>query len=247
MISPQYDIKINIEIGKQVFENLPNDIRPGWAGLILSRFDNYIGNIPISIKELSPIIDKKDRWKEGHEQFNKIRHFLLDNKNYQPQAYLLLAELVAKVTYNASGQPAPFDNDSGHYIASLALKATEYFDDNRLEEEIMSAILLFSRNKKFKGNLSAAKDFLLYKKIGDILWFDWDPIGVNDFAPRDEYQSYVPQIFELVKANADRQKIAELLFKLERDNMSMSGTLENCLTIADKILEASGDREKNGC
>ena len=235
--TPQYDIKTNIQIGQQVFENLPNDIRPGWAGLILSRFDNYIKNIPVSITELFPIIDTKDRWKEAHGQFNKIRRFLLDNKNYQPEAYLILAELVAKVTYNASGQPAPFDYDSGHYIASTALKATEHFDDNRLEEEVTSAILLFSRNKKFKDNLTAAKDFLLYKKIDDILWFDWDPIGVNDIAPRDEYQSYVPEIFRLVKSNADRQEIAGRLLKLETENMGMGGTLENCLTIADKILQ----------
>ncbi|MBI3720150.1 MAG: hypothetical protein HY252_16345 [Sphingobacteriales bacterium] len=246
MTTEQYDIKTNIKIGQQIFENLPNDIRPGWAGLILSRFDNYIEDIPTLIKELFPIIDNKDRWKEAHRQFGKIRQFLLDNKNYQPEAYLLLAELVAKVTYNASGEPAPFDSDSGHHIPSLALKATEHFDDSRLEDEVKSVILLFARNKKFKDNLPAAKDFLLYKKIDDILWFDWDPICINNIAPRDEYQSYVPEIFGLVKAKADRQEIAKRLFKLETDNMGMSGTLENCLTIADKILDAFNDREKSG-
>ena len=238
MKTEQYDIKTNIKIGEQIFENLPNDIRPGWSGLILSRFDNYIKDIPTSIKELFPIIDNKDRWKEAHDQFTKIRRFLLDNQKYQPEFYLPLAELVAKVTYNASGLPAPFDSDSGHYIPSFALKTTEHFDDNRLEEEVKSAILLFSRNKKFKDNLTAAKDFLLYKKIDDILWFDWAPIGINDMAPRDEYQSYVPEIFALVKSKANRNEIANRLFKLETENMGMSGTLENCLTIADKILKA---------
>ncbi len=246
MTTEHYDIKTNIKIGQQIFENLPNDIRPGWAGLILSRFDNYIKDIPTSIKELYPIIDNKDRWKEAHGQFSKIRRFLLDNKNNQPEAYLLLAELVAKVTYNASGEPAPFDSDSGHHIPSLALKATEHFDDSRLEDEVKSVILLFARNKQFKDNLAAAKDFLLYKKIDDILWFDWDPIGINDIAPRDEYQSYVPEIFGLVKAKVDRQEIANQLFKLETHNMGMSGTVENCLRIADKILDASGGREKSG-
>lgn len=238
MKTEQYDIKTNIEIGRQIFESLLNDIRPGWAGLILSRFDNYIKNIPTPIKKLFPIIDNKDRWKEAHEQFTKIRRFLLDNSKYQPETYLLLAELVAKVTYNASGQPAPFDTDSGHYIPSTALKATEYFDNDRLEEEVKSVILLFSRNKNFKDNLTAAKDFLLYKKIDDILWFDWDPIGVNEFAPRDEYQGYVPEIFGLVKANADRQQIAERLLKIETGIMGMGGSIENCLTIADKIISA---------
>ena len=238
MTDPQYEIKTNIQIGQQVFENLPNDIRPGWAGLVLSRFDSYITNIPVSVIDLYPIIDNKERWKEAHGQFTKIRRFLLDNKKYRPEAYLLLAELVAKVTYNASGGPAPFDSDSGHSIPSLALKATDYFVDSRLEEDVTSAILLFSRNKKFKSNLTAAKDFLLYKKIDEILWLDWDPIGVNEIAPRDEYQSYVPEFFALVKANADRQEIANRLLRRETKNMGLSGTIDKCLAIADKILQA---------
>lgn len=238
MKTEQYEIKTDIKIGQQIFENLPNDIKPNWAGLILSRFDNYIKDIPNSILDLYPIIDNKDRWKEAHEQFTKIRVFGLENKNYKPENYLRLAELVAKITYNASGQPAPFDSDSGHYIPSIALKTTENFDDNRLEEEVKSAILLFSRNKKFKDNLTAAKDFLLYKKIDDILWFDWDPIGINDIAPRDEYQGYVPEIFGLVKVKADKQEIANRLYKLETENMGISGTIENCLIVADKILNA---------
>lgn len=237
MTTKHYDIKTNIKIGREIFENLTNDNRPGWAGLVLSRFDHYIKNIPTSISELYPIIDDKDRWKEAHEQFTKIRVFGLENKNYEPDNYLRLAELVAKVTYNASEQSAPFDSDSGHYIASFALKATEYFDDNRLAEEVKYAILLFNRNKKFKDNLTSAKDFFLYKKIDDILWFDWDPIGINDTASRDEYQSYVPEIFGLVKAKSDRQEIAKRLHKLETENMGTSGTNENCLTIADKILK----------
>ena len=235
MMNENYDIKSKIEIGRQIFENIPNEIKPCWAGFVLSRFDKYLKDIPTAIQELFPIIDDKDKWKNAHEQFVKIRKFGLDNQEYQPE-YLRLAELVAKVTYNASGELAPFDNDSGYHIASFALKAAELFDDNRLEVEVKSAILLFNRNKTFKDNLTAAKDFVLYKKIDDVLWFDWDPIGVNDIAPRDEYQSYVPEIFRLVKARADRYVIANRLLKLETEDMGMSGTIENCLRIADKIL-----------
>jgi hypothetical protein len=157
MTTGQHDIKTNIKIGQQIFENLPNDIRPSWAGLVLSRFNHYIKDIPTSILELYSIIDNKDRWKEAHEQFGKIRVFGLENKNYKPENYLRLAELVAKVTYNASGQPAPFDSNSGHYIASGALKVTEYFDDNRLEKEVKSTILIFKRHKKFKKEIETTK------------------------------------------------------------------------------------------
>lgn len=230
------DIRTDIEIGKQIFDNVPNDIKPGWAGLILSRFDNYIKDVPKPIADLYPIIDNQERWKEAHNQFSEIRLFGLANKNYEPNTYLQLAEKVAKITYNASGQPAPFDSDSGWYIPSLALKVVLYINDVRLEDEIKSSILIFNRNKKFKDNLGAARDFIVYKKIDDILWFDWDPIGINDLAPRDEYQSYVPDIFNLKKSGATREAIAQKLFDLETINMGMGSTLENCLTIADKII-----------
>jgi len=236
MKTEQYDIKTNIKIGQEIFDNIPNEIKPGWAGLVLSRFDQYLKAIPTSILELYPIIDDEDRWKEAYEQFTKIRRFGLENKNYEPENYLRLAELVAKVTYNASGQSAPFDSDSGYYIASLALKATEYFDDNRLEEEVKSAILLFGRNKYFMDNFTAAKDFLLYKKIDNILWFNWDPIGINEIAPRDEYQSYTPTIFKLKTNGANRETIAKALHEIETATIGVVGDIDHCRQVADKII-----------
>ena len=233
-----HDINTDIQVGRQIFDNIPNDIKPGWAGLILSRFDNYIKSIPKPVFELYSIIDTQDNWKNAHSQFSKIRQFLLDHKTYQPEAYLVLAENVAKVTYNASNEPAPFDNNSGWWIPSCALQAATYFEDNKLEEEVKSCILIFNHNKHLKNRLTVAKDFFIYKKIDDILWYEWDPIGVKDFAPRDEYQSYVPDLFNLKKSGADRNQIATALFRFETENMGMEGTLENCLSVADKILKS---------
>jgi len=234
-----FDMKADIKVGREIFEKIPNDIRPGWAGLILSRFDNYVRDIPSEVIEMYSIIDDQERWKEAHNQFGKIRRFLLTHSSYKPESYLHLAELVAKVTYNSSGQPAPFDNDSGWYITSIALRTTgELKTEDHMEEDVKSAILIFNRNEKFKNNLKAAKDFLIYRKIDDILWFDWDPIGVNKYAPRTEYQSYVPQIFQMKKNEATKQEIAECLLKIETERMGMGSTIENCLIIANKIINA---------
>ena len=87
------------------------------------------------------------------------------------------------------------------------------------------------------NNLTENKDIVFYKKIDDILWLDWDPLGINDIVPRDEYKSYIIDIYELVKSNADRQTIAQHLFKIETNNMAKGGNIEKCLTIADKILK----------
>jgi hypothetical protein len=238
IFNPKYNIRTNIEIGRSIFEKIPNDLQPGWAGLVLSRFNSYNNNIPKEVMNLFSIIDNSERWCEAHEQFTRIRKFLLNNADYKPESYLLLAEAVAKITYNSSGGNAPFDSDSGWYIASLASTAAQYFDEDFLEEEVQSSLMLFARNKGVFNNLTAAKDLLIYKKIDDILWYDWDPISINDMAPRDEYQSYTPQIFRLKQSGATRQEIAELLLKLQTETMGMSGTIEASLVIADKIIEA---------
>ena len=75
----------------------------------------------------------------------------------------------------------------------------------------------------------------LYKNIDEILWNDWDPIGVNDIAPRDEYQSYTPTIFELKNKGADTELIAKTLHKIETETMGLFGNFEHCKQIADKI------------
>ena len=37
----------------------------------------------------------------------------------------------------------------------------------------------------------------IMKHIHDVLWNEWDPIGVNDAAPKDEYDSYISGVYRL--------------------------------------------------
>ena len=76
----------------------------------------------------------------------------------------------------------------------------------------------------------------IVQKIDDILWFDWDPIGINDVAPRDEYQSYVWGIYKLKITGASKEDIAEHLFELETKQMGLFGSIEKCLIVAEKII-----------
>lgn len=78
----------------------------------------------------------------------------------------------------------------------------------------------------------------LYNEIDDILWKDWDPIGVDDIKEvRDEYQSYTPHIFSLTIHSSDKTKLADYLYELETKNMGLTGNKENCEKIASKIFE----------
>ena len=78
----------------------------------------------------------------------------------------------------------------------------------------------------------------LYKAIDEILWNDWDPIGVSKFPEaRDEYNSYLPHVFSLVIKNASANEIGQYLFFVETKSMEVEGTLDRCISIAKKIVE----------
>ena len=77
----------------------------------------------------------------------------------------------------------------------------------------------------------------LYETIDYILWNEWDPIGINDIAPRDEYQSYTPTIFELKNKGADKKLIAKTLHKIETETMGLFGNFEHCEQIAERIIK----------
>ncbi|MBK8734661.1 MAG: hypothetical protein IPL98_01780 [Saprospiraceae bacterium] len=85
----------------------------------------------------------------------------------------------------------------------------------------------------------------LYETIDYILWNEWDPIGINDIAPREEYQSYTPTIYNLKNIGADKELIVKTLHKIETETMGLLGNIEHCKEIADKIIKLQ-DTKKNG-
>jgi len=154
------DIKKNIELGRKIFENIPNSLKPDWAGLILSRFSNFLIKLPEEVQELFSIIEDQNKWRLAHNQFTKIRMLSLNNNNFKPESYLILAEKVAKITYNSSNSPAPFDIDSGWYIPSLAIQTAESFEEPILKEKIISDIFIFKDNNNLLRDLSTTRIYL---------------------------------------------------------------------------------------
>lgn len=78
----------------------------------------------------------------------------------------------------------------------------------------------------------------LYKLIEELLWREWDPIGLNDQEDGcDEYSGYVNQVFSLRLYNNDKKKITAHLFRSETVDMGMSGNLENCERVAQMVVD----------
>lgn len=79
----------------------------------------------------------------------------------------------------------------------------------------------------------------LYETIDEILWRDWDPIGVNDMPEaRNEYQSYLPHIFRLAIEGKDAEHISSSLVATIECNIGLSVSKGHCLRIARKIISA---------
>jgi len=87
----------------------------------------------------------------------------------------------------------------------------------------------------------------LYRRIDEILYYKWDPIGVSDdYSPRDEYQSYLPKVFTLVLGNDKPEIIADYLGSVTTEMMGLSLATEHDLVIARLIIDIKrGLRELN--
>jgi hypothetical protein len=74
--------------------------------------------------------------------------------------------------------------------------------------------------------------------IRQILFKEWDPIGVNDNPSHvDEYDSYIAPIYRLLSTNRSEEAIMDFLFRTEQDVIGVScGSPEDLRPLAQKLL-----------
>ena len=84
------------------------------------------------------------------------------------------------------------------------------------------------------------KDEKLWLLVDEILWNDWDPIGVNDCEQaRNEYHSYISTIVKLLKSNSDDSNLAKHLHQLRTVSIGLSESFEDDRRVAQKLIEES--------
>ncbi|WP_374088021.1 hypothetical protein [Methylomicrobium lacus] len=77
----------------------------------------------------------------------------------------------------------------------------------------------------------------LYRRIDEILWREWDPIGVSEITEaRDEYYGYLPIVFRLVLEGKEEEVIAQCLLSFEKERMGLAGNAENAKRVAGLVL-----------
>ena len=82
----------------------------------------------------------------------------------------------------------------------------------------------------------AQQDQELRQRIDEVLYFVWDPIGVNS-APeaRCEYSAYVDRIYELLKESNDTIQVAAALDEFASEHMGVTTAFSHSTQVA-KLL-----------
>lgn len=83
----------------------------------------------------------------------------------------------------------------------------------------------------------SARAVSLKERVGQILWQEWDPIGVNHFPEAvDEYESYVPVVVEALLNKSTADDIAAVLIAIETERMGLPGIFLRAERVARQLV-----------
>jgi hypothetical protein len=77
----------------------------------------------------------------------------------------------------------------------------------------------------------------LYRAVDEVLHYVWDPIGVSAIPEaRDEYNTYVPQVFGLVRDGMTSEGIAIFLSRIVVERMGLRDNPSHSLEVANILV-----------
>jgi len=78
----------------------------------------------------------------------------------------------------------------------------------------------------------------LHMRVNEVLHYIWDPIGVRgEPRARDEYDSYVPEIYSLLQGGAAAEQIAAHLDEIATERMGLNSNIKHSLLAAHNLLD----------
>lgn len=88
------------------------------------------------------------------------------------------------------------------------------------------------------GRKLAGTELELYRRVDEVLYYVWDPIGVaTSPAARDEYQGYLPTVFTMLQEGMDASPIAAYLDNVATGSMGLDANPEHSRRVAELLLD----------
>lgn len=131
-----------LDCGRVLCEELSPEEQVRWATGLLKFCMQYGPSVP-SIEHVAALADVPSDWRFAYAAFSDVRAITLAAEqagaSVDPllKCMLYVAENTAKVIFNASGEPAPFDHDAGWWLVPCfekflqAVARPEAADDGR--------------------------------------------------------------------------------------------------------------------
>ena len=202
---------------KQLFDDIPNHLKPAWLSLILTYFDYYIKATPQVISDLIQIIDNENSWYRAKQQAYEIAKYRINNKDITIEYYLRLAEKTAYLTDDILQNKANFDVKTCHDFVQLANTAGQYCSENHfIIYDLETGFTIFRYENELQELIKTTEDFKIFRIIDHVVWRKWDPLNLNTRWLRHEYLMYLHEIFSMIKNNESVNVIAKHLQKLEK-------------------------------
>ena len=86
-------------------------------------------------------------------------------------------------------------------------------------------------------NAKRQKSIEVQEAIRDILYHEWDPIGVRNAAPEDEYDSYIGGVYSILSSSRSEDELVEYLSKIEIEAMEINPqSRQHLRAVARKLL-----------
>ena len=77
----------------------------------------------------------------------------------------------------------------------------------------------------------------LQLQIRDVLLQDWDPIGIKQMPDaQDEYDEYVPEIYDLLMGSKPVGDILDVLLRIEEHHMGLPADWQHTSSIACRLF-----------
>lgn len=80
---------------------------------------------------------------------------------------------------------------------------------------------------------------LFLRRIDEVLFYVWDPIGVNDLGPeaRDEYSSYADRVWRMALDGETKSDVSSYLTQITTDRMGLDSRKRADDEVADIIWD----------
>ena len=122
-----------LQADELICTQIADAVRPFWAARILDLCRRRIWS-PFAVYVVCFIAKRRLFWRWGHSALDEVRRLTLryEDSKSKDEVYgglLYLAENVAKVTYNATNPPDPFDDDAGAWVVSCLRYLVDKIND----------------------------------------------------------------------------------------------------------------------